>query len=666
MSASGKVQANEYLSIPHPVALNPLAGHTPRPSPADASSGQHFSDGEASVHGADTASMLSASEFSVDSAPVSSITRISFTPETTYAIPAGLSYLDALAIANSIGVQTYEYVSRIQGKAPTRTEEDKTAARASSSQEPTSAGSTTFLLTKGVDLTKTHASVSAPAAGSSGAASASATSAGAQSSGLGNREFGVKVHVGTSSQLVTKADPAAHTAGTDGKAQGHSHGASATSTTATTSTAAATSPTGPGVQETKSSTTIGTSSNSQPKSRSSMHTGDVMWNSVTVVENEQALRQRPGFMLDAFGRIIKPKRASSGLIPDHLEELSADQDRAPDPAEAEALLKAETERSLREVRRQVKWLNMLAQWDVYTTSKSKVLKERIRKGIPHVFRRPVWQSLLGTQARRAELGSDFYESLLKMPLPPSDDTQICRDLPRAYQEYAFFRSPEEGSRTIVCPGQAALFRVLHAYAVYDPPVGYVQGMDGIAGLALMLMPEEEAFYFLERQMMGRGMRKIYLHQMVVAHEYVYIHRRLLRKHLPRLYAYLDQMAKADSDSLPKLEYTYCLRWYIKRFGEFAPEFCMRVMDMFLYEGDKALYRVALAVLMMYEPYLLAAQLTDSGDLLHMLTQIASAHEWQVAHLDEIMECACRIKITRAGVQALRDEYAKFRNESNVM
>lgn len=42
--------------------------------------------------------------------------------------------------------------------------------------------------------------------------------------------------------------------------------------------------------------------------------------------------------------------------------------------------------------------------------------------------------------------------------------------------------------------QQMLFNVLTAYAMYNSEVGYCQGMSGLAGVLLMYMDEEDAFW----------------------------------------------------------------------------------------------------------------------------------------------------------------------------
>lgn len=60
------------------------------------------------------------------------------------------------------------------------------------------------------------------------------------------------------------------------------------------------------------------------------------------------------------------------------------------------------------------------------------------------------------------------------------------------------------------PGQRALFRVLKAYAVADPSIGYTQGMNFVAGLILSYVPSEAgAFGVFWLIMHGRGLRDCY-------------------------------------------------------------------------------------------------------------------------------------------------------------
>ncbi|XP_045544325.1 carabin isoform X3 [Salmo salar] len=70
--------------------------------------------------------------------------------------------------------------------------------------------------------------------------------------------------------------------------------------------------------------------------------------------------------------------------------------------------------------------------------------------------------------------------------------QIALDLQRSFPTHRTLmgESPE------AIEGQAKLFRVLIAYAKYNPKIGYSQGMSYIAAVLLMHLSEEEAFWAL--------------------------------------------------------------------------------------------------------------------------------------------------------------------------
>jgi hypothetical protein len=59
-----------------------------------------------------------------------------------------------------------------------------------------------------------------------------------------------------------------------------------------------------------------------------------------------------------------------------------------------------------------------------------------------------------------------------------------QDVRRTFPRLAMFASDD---------GIAALWRVLRAYALHDPVVGYCQGMNFVAGLLLLHLDEPSAF-----------------------------------------------------------------------------------------------------------------------------------------------------------------------------
>lgn len=109
--------------------------------------------------------------------------------------------------------------------------------------------------------------------------------------------------------------------------------------------------------------------------------------------------------------------------------------------------------------------------------------------------------------------SSCSDSRPAVALSPSQDTAapgefvedvgaiISRDITRTFPGHTLFQSPA---------GRGRLQRVLHAYAIHDPAVGYCQGEAFVAGILLMYLDEARAFAGLVALMHGAGLRALYL------------------------------------------------------------------------------------------------------------------------------------------------------------
>ncbi|KAL6011142.1 hypothetical protein ACLOJK_001586 [Asimina triloba] len=141
----------------------------------------------------------------------------------------------------------------------------------------------------------------------------------------------------------------------------------------------------------------------------------------------------------------------------------------------------------------------------------------VRGGLPMALRGELWQAFVGVRARRVER---YYQDLLDQEnsrdskvvvnslsediskgsnkerggAPEKWRGQIEKDLPRTFP----------GHPALDENGRNALRRLLTAYARHNPSVGYCQivakaplkAMNFFAGLLLLLMPEENAFWTL--------------------------------------------------------------------------------------------------------------------------------------------------------------------------
>ncbi|KAL5219191.1 hypothetical protein ABZP36_019875 [Zizania latifolia] len=136
------------------------------------------------------------------------------------------------------------------------------------------------------------------------------------------------------------------------------------------------------------------------------------------------------------------------------------------------------------------------------------LESLVRGGVPMALRGEMWQAFVGVGARKI---TGYYNKLLdegteeldeknledqvlkeqtsapkKLPQPEKWKGQIEKDLPRTFP----------GHPALDEHGRNALRRLLTAYARHNPSVGYCQAMNFFAGLFLLFMPEEHAFWAL--------------------------------------------------------------------------------------------------------------------------------------------------------------------------
>lgn len=260
---------------------------------------------------------------------------------------------------------------------------------------------------------------------------------------------------------------------------------------------------------------------------------------------------------------------------------------------------------LRQKRRHKKWVAMLANFTKFRRDHPTTFKRRVRKGIPSQLRGMVWGQLLDLQTLiRANPGR--YDALTKQPLLQSQiDDQIARDLPRTFPNHSRFRIFES-------PGQKALRNVLHAYAVFNPLVGYVQGMAFLVATLLIHFTEEEAFWAFYRLMETYGMETMFFTALPGLQEKFAQLTGLMRSHLPGLLKHFEAQNIEPA--------FYAPQWFLTLYiYTFPPAFVFRIWDIFFAEGWKVLFRVPLALLKWREK---ALRKLEMQDLLPALKKLA--------------------------------------------
>ncbi|KAI0192463.1 RabGAP/TBC [Astrocystis sublimbata] len=294
-------------------------------------------------------------------------------------------------------------------------------------------------------------------------------------------------------------------------------------------------------------------------------------------------------------------------------------------------------------RRRKKWTAFLKDNDLMTDSPNRFpqhsakAKRFVRKGIPPDWRGAAWFYYAGGPAIVAK-HAGLYDDLLDRQVKEVDAEAIERDLHRTFPDNIRFRSaanhsePEQddvsmrnsqqtvigSARDSAIPGESAMIsslrRVLHAFAIYNPRIGYCQSLNFLAGLLLLFVEtEENAFWLLNI------ITRVYLpgtHEMSLegANVDLGVLMSSIRDTMPHVWAKIGgELDGTDvrvelTTRLPPI--TLCMTaWFMSCFiGTLPIESTLRVWDVFFYEGSKTLFRIALTVFKLGE-----AEIRKVGD-----------------------------------------------------
>ncbi|KAK8512233.1 hypothetical protein V6N12_031958 [Hibiscus sabdariffa] len=267
------------------------------------------------------------------------------------------------------------------------------------------------------------------------------------------------------------------------------------------------------------------------------------------------------------------------------------------------------------------------------------LESLVHGGVSKDLRGEVWQAFIGVKARRVER---YYEELLAQE---NDDQHS-----NSSDVFRKWRKQVEKDLMRTFPGHPSLNRdslrrLLLAYARHNPSVGYCQPMNFFAGLLLLVMPEENAFWALVTIIDDyfdcyhtEGMTEYQVDQLVFDE--------LMRERFPKLVNHLDYLGV----QVPWI----CAPWFLSIFINTLPwESVLRIWDVLLFEGNCVmLFRTALALMELYGPALITTK--DAGDAITLLQSLAGS----TFDSSQLVLTACMgfLAVTDAKLQELRDKH----------
>lgn len=218
------------------------------------------------------------------------------------------------------------------------------------------------------------------------------------------------------------------------------------------------------------------------------------------------------------------------------------------------------------------------------------LERAITGGIPPQIRGIIWQLIANSKSKEFE---DIYLTLLDTESP--HEASIRRDLKR--------------TKFIPDDKVESLYKVMNVYSVYDPDVGYTQGMAFIATPLIMnCETEADSFGLLIRLMKSYGLRELFLPDMPGLMLLLYQFDRLFEENSPQLYNHLTRQGVRSS--------MYATQWFLTFFAyRFPLVFVLRIYDIVFVEGIESVLRIAVNLMLKNSKQLLQLKFDKLLDFL---------------------------------------------------
>lgn len=298
-----------------------------------------------------------------------------------------------------------------------------------------------------------------------------------------------------------------------------------------------------------------------------------------------------------------------------------------------------------QVRRTKKWYQYMLEQGCSTSTPTRFpdrgpkTVRYVRKGIPPSWRGNAWFYYSGG-AKMLDENPDTYPSLLsrRPELSSNDAESIERDLHRTFPDNIHFKPDQVSNPGIETPLLSSLRRVLQAFAIYRPQIGYCQSLNFLAGLLLLFLPEEKTFWMLHMITTNYlpGTHEISLEG---ANVDLWVLMLALKESSPSIWAKVgvgdEDASSIHTARLPPI--SLCTTsWFMSMFiGTLPIESVLRVWDVIFYEGSKILFRIALAIFKMEEQRI--KDVTDTMELF----QVVQSFPRGILDIGALMGVACR-------------------------
>lgn len=165
-------------------------------------------------------------------------------------------------------------------------------------------------------------------------------------------------------------------------------------------------------------------------------------------------------------------------------------------------------------------------------------------------------------------------------------------------------TPDGQAATRRADVEAKIRRVLRAYVMYNPRVGYCQGMNFLVRLLTEVADEEaDIFWLFVGFSEPENDRNLYEPGLAVLQPFLSKYEVLFSNHMPELHAHFQVEGVHAA--------AFCARWFLTLFSSFetlSPSLVLRLLDVFVVDGWRVIFSMALVVLDELRTPLMAADL----------------------------------------------------------
>lgn len=228
------------------------------------------------------------------------------------------------------------------------------------------------------------------------------------------------------------------------------------------------------------------------------------------------------------------------------------------------------------------WTKVVNNYEQVIKEDSDELNFVISSGIPKEFRGIIWQLIARSKNFQLE---EFYLSL------KSESSVHEKSMKRDLSRTSFFTNVEQVNK-----GEE-LFNVIKAYSLFDPDVGYTQGMIFITVPLIINMSESECFCLLVTLMKEYNLRSLFCPEMKGLHLLLYEFDRILEDKRPILFNLLAKQGIKSS--------MYASQWFLTFFAyKFPLDIVLRIYDIIVTQGIESILKFAVNLMIKNENKLL--------------------------------------------------------------